>query len=1074
MRAEGGSAGKQGQMTGQALIPPFCSSRIFFICAVCLPLVFPAAAHPLQLLCVFFCCSTILLQPSFFPFEHLFACVSAATWLGSPFVLPTRGSTILSQHTPNPPTSFLPSHLSRLVCFKVSALVMASLASDDASKAGNSVPAKLNGLGGSEPEIAASRASTPKSTRSELAPKNPFMNGVSKPNSRASTPKSTQSAARNGVSRAGSRQSTPKTQPASKGLPTADLSFSTAVSCSNIQSAAENPPLMTRSASKSSRASKDQAAPDAHSGEPHVTAQAASDAPSAEIPAPNAQVASNAHSSEESTSKTQSTAKDNTSDVHHKDTSTPQPEPASTAQLPKDTSSKPRRRGNPNWIARSDKGTSSKPRTTSKRNRIPGAGDSSSKARSSKRNTTAATHSKDTPSNPSQSASLINSTPEENISESTGAPHKSSFEHTFSLVPEAETPGHSVNGVPSSGTASRSRRETRKPRQLKTPNHALDTPAQSTPSHVNSVNNDIETPDLSAPETGDKRRKQTTRGPRKNRKRNTANAPTSTPKDTPINSPALTETQPPHSQDVAMPDATPILNSEPGPEGNTEGPASPTSNSPGGNRVSGRVRKPTDRAMESVGSGRRGRRGRGRGGNKGGRPRKHPIPKPAVSANGRRLFDLAMTAIDPNFKPLEDADDIIEKLRRDYETPKEKENQTPAAPETENDGRKPTQAYPFHPLTNDLVCIDIAKEEYMIVTPDLQLYRPPNTYGDTKLPPPPLRLRTWEQAERDRIFGYPPRIGERNVPRSPDRPFEVEDVNAEIARIQAKQAAHQNGISTPASQTGTPAQEQPENTNNDDLVESTGEAAAPTPSSQVGTPTQQAGNTTNGLVKLPIGKKSTNEAAAPTLEGSRKRRRRGADETVEKEEKKREPKKRRQTVAVAPAVPKSSRKRGRRVDDEQPENEETTVPKRRRRTAGAVDETDKPKKRRQIAASVDDPNEPNENGQTEETVDEMNGPEESRQSVDETNEPKENGQIEESVEPNERNENGQTEASVETNEPNENGQAEASSGGNDSTSKLQRIHLVVSTPPQPPPSPPPQPRKRGRKPKAKEMKVAAR
>ena len=97
---------------------------------------------------------------------------------------------------------------------------MGIFANEAGRKARNSMPAQVNGAGGSESEAAGSRASTPMSTRSDqrIAKRN-RQNGISVPNSRASTPKSTsgrrtpRSVISNGVSKLNSlvsRQSTPE------------------------------------------------------------------------------------------------------------------------------------------------------------------------------------------------------------------------------------------------------------------------------------------------------------------------------------------------------------------------------------------------------------------------------------------------------------------------------------------------------------------------------------------------------------------------------------------------------------------------------------------------------------------------------------------------------------------------------------------------------------------------------------------------------------------------------------------------------------------------------------------------
>ncbi|KAI9042619.1 putative GPI-anchored cell surface glycoprotein [Aspergillus affinis] len=80
-------------------------------------------------------------------------------------------------------------------------------------------------------------------------------------------------------------------------------------------------------------------------------------------------------------------------------------------------------------------------------------------------------------------------------------------------------------------------------------------------------------------------------------------------------------------------------------------------------------------------------------------------------------------------------------------------------------------------------------EEVVVVSTGYHWYRPNNTYGDRGLPQPPLRLKSDEQAERDRIFGFPPRMGERNLPRAFSAPFAVENIDEEKAKIKAREEA---------------------------------------------------------------------------------------------------------------------------------------------------------------------------------------------------------------------------------------------------------------------------------------------
>ncbi|RMJ20915.1 GPI-anchored cell surface glycoprotein [Aspergillus sp. HF37] len=743
---------------------------------------------------------------------------------------------------------------------------MASPLAEDVPKAANSVPAKLNGLGGSDPEGAASRASTPKSTRSDRTSRNNAVkNGVSKPSSRASTPKSTQSATRDGAARAnpgGSRQSTPKPRAASK-APFKDQSSSSAETAPGNQSSAKEPSLITRSASK------DQAAAEAHPKDTTSAPQDVSNVPATDLSTPKPQTALDTHSSEALTSNTRSTS-----------------------------------RGNPNPRGRGSRNASSKSRSASKGPRASNAvssKDPASKTRSSKRNSASVAQ---TP----KDGSSAQPTPADNTPYSSFGTNEES--------PYAPVIGR-VDGWDSSAP-----KETGNSSRLNPSNHTLDTPNQPNTNHVNSANGSIETPRHSVRGSGNRRGgrpKRSMRGNR-NRGRRATKASTSTP-NKPIDSPAMTESQDEHSRNIETSHAGLMPNSEDytadydsemygrlGMDGNMDGPASPTSNSTGGARTTGRTRKPTAKALESIDSRKRSRRGRGSK-NVGRRSMKNTkagessAVQRAESTNGRRLFDLAAAAVAPSFMPPADVENILRDLRREYEAQKDKENQ--CVPEAEN---------------NDQVNKDETheKDEYFIVPPQHELYRPANTYGDSQLPQPPMRLRSLEQANKDRIFGFPPRIGERNLPREPNAPFKPENVEEVIAKIRAREAARLRGSSAyglmPPPQTASPAPQQ-------------GTAGHHAP------------------LRLRIGNQTAAKAAATNTAPQRRRRRRTADEAATgKEEEKPERKRRRQPEAAAPAPApdpapaESSRKRRRRGADETADKEAETEPKKRRQTEGAVEE----------------------------------------------------------------------------------------------------------------------------------------
>ncbi|KAE8145106.1 hypothetical protein BDV25DRAFT_165380 [Aspergillus avenaceus] len=265
-------------------------------------------------------------------------------------------------------------------------------------------------------------------------------------------------------------------------------------------------------------------------------------------------------------------------------------------------------------------------------------------------------------------------------------------------------------------------------------------------------------------------------------------------------------------------------------DGHIDTPASPrsfTTTTSAGNRTSGRTRKPTIRALESIESEKRFRR-----------PPRHPTPgkagSPVVDGTGRqssvqkpeqsqkatpaqstsapstaqrtaevgelakRIFELAAAALSDDFTPAPEADTWIQELRKSFET-KGSTAATAVEVMVEGESEAPSNNKASEQWTDEDGWTHTGKinefgEEYLIVGPEFEWYRPNNTYGDKDLPQPPVRLRSLEQSAKDRIFGYPPRIGERNLPRAMNTPFIMENVYEERAKIRAREEARQRGI----------------------------------------------------------------------------------------------------------------------------------------------------------------------------------------------------------------------------------------------------------------------------------------
>ncbi|GFF54058.1 hypothetical protein IFM61392_01417 [Aspergillus lentulus] len=315
--------------------------------------------------------------------------------------------------------------------------------------------------------------------------------------------------------------------------------------------------------------------------------------------------------------------------------------------------------------------------------------------------------------------------------------------------------------------------------------------------------------------------------------------------DKPLESPAtlmVLETTPYNGEVADSVEGTPVqayrdnFHFEYGPEmygnrfgldGQVDGPGSPTSLSTGTSaaaRTSSRIRKPTMKALESLESERQFRRSRApsskpestafMGQKKGGAAQpEHQVPasaqasaaqQPDTAFIARRLLELAVAAVSAD--PALDAglDARLESLRKEFEAEQRGQDGEGAGSEGES---RPTSSLPFgmdktkvsEPWTDEdgwthTGLLNKFGEEYVFVSSDFEWVHPTNTYGDDQLPQPPGRFRSREQAEKDRIFGYPPRLGERNLPQQTNLPFRLEDVDEEKAKVKARDAARLRGI----------------------------------------------------------------------------------------------------------------------------------------------------------------------------------------------------------------------------------------------------------------------------------------
>ncbi|KAL4744004.1 hypothetical protein BDV11DRAFT_201438 [Aspergillus similis] len=202
-----------------------------------------------------------------------------------------------------------------------------------------------------------------------------------------------------------------------------------------------------------------------------------------------------------------------------------------------------------------------------------------------------------------------------------------------------------------------------------------------------------------------------------------------------------------------------------------------------------------------------------------------PTQEPDIMSIAKLIYKLAAEALAPDFVPAPEADTWISELQQkvDKEREREKEQEQEARSETKhqkengNDREKeaeqemsgrestPPSGKPY--LDNVQVStpwtdedgweytgqVNKYEEEYVIIPPKFEWYRPNNTYGDDRLPLPPVRLRSLVQAEKDRALGYPPLIGDRNIPITQEY-FLYENVPEEKAKLKIKEAARERGI----------------------------------------------------------------------------------------------------------------------------------------------------------------------------------------------------------------------------------------------------------------------------------------
>lgn len=536
---------------------------------------------------------------------------------------------------------------------------------DSVREPGNPVPVNLNGVEGSEGGADASRVATRKPTPNEYFSKSVLKNGNSMANFRASTPKSTQSerkgASKNGISKPSSRASTPKsTQSERTGALKTTARKGGSKSLPGSRQSTPRPQRPNRHSTATPQpAQSTQPIEDLSSDLPVATEGHVS---SNTLLSPHNQPYSYNHSDSNVASPTTGpAAEDNTSKEI----------PAITL-LPEETQPL----NGPTSNTQSASGMSS-PRelpsetgSAAKRHSTP-RGHAGSRGRSTPKDSSAA-----------KRRSIVKTKP----SKPHAAPRLYALSNAVAQTPDSQMSGANYTFSTKSSQASSRATSTsrRKPRKsagkrssnIGTPN--LETPNQHTDSYFSQTNG-LDTPALSTP--GYATENQESTGNRRFRRR-PARASTAF-----NDSPALTDGDVPmaDSEDYFFEFDREMYGSSLGVDGTMDRPGSAASGS-NSTRVSGRARKPSARALESMETQKR-------------TTRKRAAPKPAETRSSKRiksgtqqpnnqhsqnptgnsLFDLAAAAVSPFFTPIADAGGIVKALRQEFEKEqKAKEKAGPA------------------------------------------------------------------------------------------------------------------------------------------------------------------------------------------------------------------------------------------------------------------------------------------------------------------------------------------------------------------------------------------------------------
>ncbi|KAJ9300717.1 hypothetical protein DTO271G3_1881 [Paecilomyces variotii] len=183
----------------------------------------------------------------------------------------------------------------------------------------------------------------------------------------------------------------------------------------------------------------------------------------------------------------------------------------------------------------------------------------------------------------------------------------------------------------------------------------------------------------------------------------------------------------------------------------------------------------------------------------------------------RQMYELAAAALAPDFELSPDQNAHIKRLREEYESNEQIRNSSSSGKGSSSSDRTSALAQPEPVLQTESVAprLDHAGvprpwtdedgwvhtgqlneygEEIALVPETYTWIETINTHGDKELPKPPPQIKSLEQIEKDKVYGFPPPMGQRNLPQGGDHPFTTENVDFETAKIRARETAKSMGL----------------------------------------------------------------------------------------------------------------------------------------------------------------------------------------------------------------------------------------------------------------------------------------